>query len=110
MDFELDWNLFDARNVTSEAHKAYDQDPENKEKRRILTEEGLMYSRSLEVLNEECMDLMAEYRRRLKWYVSKSKREKKLDELYEDYCNKMDKKNVADKMLSISGFIKSVLF
>lgn len=110
MDFALEWNLSDARLVTRAAHRAYSEDPQSDAKRRALTAEGLMYTRSLEVLNGRCMDELAAYRRCLHARAGAAERERALDALYERYCCEMDKRSVADKMLSLTGFVKSVLF
>ena len=108
MDFDIDWNLDDARRVTKEAHTAVVEDPTNKKKIKTLTKEGIMFTTSLRVLNEDCMEQVSAYRNALKSHKSQKEQEQILDELYESYQENMSKRVISNAFSSPPNLLRLI--
>lgn len=83
-DFPIDWNMPDAVMICQKEYDDVRFQP-NKRNIRALNDKGLMLTKSIEFLNDECMDELEAYREALVYGNSPKDREQSLDALYTKY-------------------------
>lgn len=91
MDFDLEWTLPDAQYVCRKEVLAVTRDENDLKTREELTKKGLMFSKSLTVINEKCRPELTKYRNSLKDYMSEKEKNDALDALYSKYKKEMEK-------------------
>ena len=92
MDFDLNWNLFDARYVTDTEYNSFILNPNDNNNKKLLENSGKSYTKSLNILNSFCKKELIDYRTSLtQRKFNESDQKFFLNELYQKYLNEFKK-------------------